>query len=585
MISISIRENVLKGNLDNSYPKKEQPSQIKNIILKEHQKTLLHEMTRLESNRKIKVDDNNFFETNFGIIADKPGSGKSIVVLSLIANSLTSPQKNNIIQDYKNSSEFVIFYKNQELYQSLPVNLIVVNKILINQWENYIKSYTGFKYYIISDIEDTKKTSDFYKEYDIILCCNKFYNDLAIRNFNWTRVIFDDVDTINITKCNTIHSDFMWFISSSVFNICFPNKYYLQNGWVKRTSGITNVGFIREILFQLLNITDISQIFLKNKDNYIKDSYGVPEPKFKYVMCYTPVEINILDNVVNKQIIQMLNAGDKFGALKELGFNVENTDNIIDKILTNINKDINENKDKLLKLQSVEENENDVILLVIKTEKVLNELEEKKKAIIQRIKDENYCIVCCNKIKEKMVMTCCNNSFDFDCIQKMIYYGLSQCPVCREPIKKDTQILIKDHVNELDENIMTKEKITIDIITNGITTNPDSIFLLFSDFDASLEYLKDEFDKIKIECRRISGKITDIYKTIKECKSGSGKIRVVLLNSKQFGSGLNLEFATDIIIYHRMEQDFENQIIGRAQRIGREKPLNVFYLCHKNEVD
>jgi SNF2 family DNA or RNA helicase len=581
MISISLRENVIKGNLDNSYPKLAQPSTITNIILKEHQKTLLASMKGLENSRKVKMNDNEYFETNFGIIADKPGSGKSIVVLSLMADSLKAPSKNNIIQDYKNSSEYVIFYKNQELYQSLPVNLIVVNKILINQWTNYISSYTGFKYYVINDVDDTKKSIEFYKEYDIVLCCNKLYNDLAGRNFNWTRAVFDDVDTINITKCIPIHADFMWFISSSVHNICFPNKYYLQGGWVKRTSGITNVGFIREILFQLLNITDISDIFFKNRDKYIKESFGVPDPVSNFVMCYTPVEINILNNVVNKQIIQMLNAGDKFGALKELGFNVDNTDNIIDKILININKDISEQKEKLLKIEDSDETG-----LIVKTEKLISELEGKKKAIIERIKDEDYCLICSQKIQEKMIMTCCNNSFDFDCIQKMQYYGLSGCPVCREPIKKDKQVLVKDHTKKNtgdEENIKTKEQTTIDIINKGIAKNPESIFLLFSDFDASLEYLKDEFDKIKIEYSKIGGKISDIYKTIKDCNSG--KIRVLLLNSKYYGSGLNLEFATDIIIYHRMEPDFENQIIGRAQRIGRTTPLNVYYLCHKNEID
>ena len=41
--------------------------------------------------------------------------------------------------------------------------------------------------------------------------------------------------------------------------------------------------------------------------------------------------------------------------------------------------------------------------------------------------------------------------------------------------------------------------------------------------------------------------------------------------------------ASDIIIYHEMNIELETQIIGRAQRIGRSEPLNVYYLLHENE--
>ena len=57
-----------------------------------------------------------------------------------------------------------------------------------------------------------------------------------------------------------------------------------------------------------------------------------------------------------------------------------------------------------------------------------------------------------------------------------------------------------------------------------------------------------------------------------------GEIRVLMLNATNYGSGLNLQMATDIIIYHEMNKELETQIIGRAQRIGRTEPLNVYYL-------
>ena len=41
--------------------------------------------------------------------------------------------------------------------------------------------------------------------------------------------------------------------------------------------------------------------------------------------------------------------------------------------------------------------------------------------------------------------------------------------------------------------------------------------------------------------------------------------------------------ASDIIIYHEMTTELQTQIIGRSQRMGRTKQLNVYYLIHDNE--
>ena len=56
-----------------------------------------------------------------------------------------------------------------------------------------------------------------------------------------------------------------------------------------------------------------------------------------------------------------------------------------------------------------------------------------------------------------------------------------------------------------------------------------------------------------------------------------------MLNAVNYGSGLNLQSATDIIIYHELNSELETQVIGRAQRLGRKEGLNVYYLFHENE--
>ena len=49
-------------------------------------------------------------------------------------------------------------------------------------------------------------------------------------------------------------------------------------------------------------------------------------------------------------------------------------------------------------------------------------------------------------------------------------------------------------------------------------------------------------------------------------------------NSKFNSAGINLTETTDIILYHEMTISTQNQIIGRAQRIGRKDPLHIHHL-------
>ncbi len=67
-------------------------------------------------------------------------------------------------------------------------------------------------------------------------------------------------------------------------------------------------------------------------------------------------------------------------------------------------------------------------------------------------------------------------------------------------------------------------------------------------------------------------------------KYKAGEIKCLLLNARFFGSGLNLENTTDIIIYHRMNTELKKQVEGRAQRPGRTCQLKIHELLYENEI-
>ena len=114
-----------------------------------------------------------------------------------------------------------------------------------------------------------------------------------------------------------------------------------------------------------------------------------------------------------------------------------------------------------------------------------------------------------------------------------------------------------------------------------IQDHPAAKILLFSGYDASLSHLEDRFQAEDITYANLSGTQARINKVLRDFKSG--KYRVLFLNARNMGAGLNIESATHVVLYHKMSAELEAQIVGRAVRLGRKEPLSVVHLLHENE--
>jgi SNF2 family DNA or RNA helicase len=56
------------------------------------------------------------------------------------------------------------------------------------------------------------------------------------------------------------------------------------------------------------------------------------------------------------------------------------------------------------------------------------------------------------------------------------------------------------------------------------------------------------------------------------------------MNARHVGAGINLEAATHVVLYHRMNTELEKQVIGRAVRFERSAELRVVHLVHEAET-
>jgi SNF2 family DNA or RNA helicase len=90
-------------------------------------------------------------------------------------------------------------------------------------------------------------------------------------------------------------------------------------------------------------------------------------------------------------------------------------------------------------------------------------------------------------------------------------------------------------------------------------------------------------NKNKMTVRQLTGNIATKNKILEDFRKGT--LNILYLPAYESGSGLNLIEVTDMILYHKMPNGIEDQVVGRCQRLGREKPLNLYKIYFENEIN
>ena len=509
---------LISGNLDSQCKKTSQPINI-SYKLKDHQRRLLYAMEKVEKNNKIY--NNDFDELSIDnkfVVGDEVGSGKSIVLLSLISN-------NNI--NFFHDGKFLVNVLKKKYIQS---NLIIVPHNIIYQWENYISKYTKLRFYTIDKNINLISNVKFYTKYDVIICSSYRYNSLAdiCKGYSWSRVIFDEADNINIPNCQVINGAFNWFISSYIYNLLFPSNNIIINQGIT-SSGIRNLGYIRNFFKAIENNLSLDNIFKnKSRDNFIK------EPIIKIIKCTPP-------NYINKFFTEELNENDDVkNIISKINCDSDNANNIF-KLVSN--KYLNSNK-------------------CISKER-LNFIKNKIKKSKQ-----TTCPICYENENIKTFLSCCNNIICLNCIIKMI--GKINCPICREIIDNNNLYVISNKYKNKKKKIKTKIDEAVKLIKNKNDT-----FIIFSNSRSFLNSIVNELNKCNIEHVKLKGNSNIIKNTISKLKNKL--VKIVLVSSSEY-IGLSLEFINNLIIFNEDYNIEQQKLINRLQCRERYKILNIFMI-------
>ena len=501
-------------------------------------------------------------KTKMGGICDVVGSGKTLMALAIAGYDL-EPQPSSF-----NNGDLIQCSMTTDIYThslSYKITLIVVPHTILAQWRTTINDQTTLRMIVF-----TKKITKI-ENVDIILVSSTMYKDLlhAFPLLAFKRAIFDEADSINIPKCQKPPALFYWFMTATHQKLIYSHQIH-KKGFIRDTFDQTDA-YIKQ------------HVLIKNKDDYVKLSFYIPDYNDILVRYKHAAITSILQSIVSERVQTMICAGDIQGAIDTFGLDTCHPDNIIDAVCQDLRNKLITQKANLVFAQSrTYSAPNGKMIAVKRINEEINKLENSIASIKKKIKESTLDPITYCEIENPVIMTCCKSVFDFESIT--IYLTLKAntlCPICRTPITKKNMVLQTEKQPIIDGECMhgpepfesaNYDKIgNVKHLINDIFANNSKI-IVFSEFDASVEAL----NALHIDYKEVKGTSAHINKVVEWFNVQSDKRKVLFMNSRFCCAGLNLQACTDMIIYHKMSDSLITQIIGRAQRYGRTMPLNVY---------
>lgn len=581
----------------------EQPSGI-NIKLKRHQLTILAkakqlEQGKLENQTNVEIEQ-SFIKTKVGVICDQVGAGKSYVILSLALDD--SPVYND--PTILSCNRGLVVTSTIKPKTVINTSLLVIPHNLCSQWIKYITQFKpDLSYYLVTRNKHFEKIfeTDITPFKLIVVTCT-MYNRLASyiedKRYTLRRIFYDEVDTMSIPACTELDSVFHWFITASYGNLLWPRGQstydYENRRYITTAQGLKNSGFIKGLFCDLKDSLDNNvrtKLFLKNNSEYVQNSLQLPPIDIKKIQCKSMKVMGILNGLVDNHIMNCLNVHDIQGAMQYIHpGNRQSEDSIISLLIDKLDKQVNNYKVRLEYTNLMEfDDQADKEAEIQRLNTKMKETQDRIQAIQDRVKGTNTCPICYDDISTKTVLNCCSNSFCFKCINTWMV-NKKNCPMCKQFIDRQENMFVIDEdkrvtideVEEHSEEIHESNDKMVNLENIIKTAAPNSKFLIFSSLDHPFNEIGVILDRHNKKQAYLKGNNHVIKNIVDNYKSGDTD--VLLINTQYYGSGMNLENTTDVIMFHKFDTEIEKQVIGRAQRYGRNDSLRVWYLLYKNEL-
>jgi hypothetical protein len=367
------------------------------------------------------------------------------------------------------------------------------------------------------------------------------------------------------------------FMNQQYFNVCGVRSPIIRRICGNVGVAAYNIPALTPVLFQS------TRLLIHNSEEFIQSSFQVPDIHHIQILCLTPPDIQVLRSIISEDMMERLHAGDTRGVLEMLGMQSCTESEIIEAVNDTLEKELDTLK-RTYEFKKTLEYASDAAktkALHVYEDRIAR-LGSRISAIEDRIRNiqEQSCPICFDAVIAPSITPCCRNAFCFACICNVLRRS-HICPLCRSTINGIQSIQVVGG-GELVESEPSRIRTKQEEFRAFLKENPEARVLTFSSYDATFGGLSSLLELDGVSHATLTGSQARITKLIRQF--GEGKYRVLFLNAKNMGAGLNIVAATHVVLYHRMSMETKNQIIGRAIRMGRKEPLQVLHLLHGNEI-
>lgn len=223
---------------------------------------------------------------------------------------------------------------------------------------------------------------------------------------------------------------------------------------------------------------------------------------------------------------------------------------------------------------------------------------------IDNINETDTCPICLDDIQnDQIAITKCGHKFCNECIHEFINEiaktSQVKCPKCNIPINtSDIYLLLQNSpqknipITELSSLINEYKSTKIGNILYYIKTNFQNgdKCILFSQWDKMLTKVGNILQQNNINVLYCIGTIYQKKQAISRFQNDNN-YNIICLSSEHCASGINLTSANKIILMEPIygskdyRKDIENQAIGRADRIGQKRPIEIIRFIIKDTIE
>ena len=605
------------------------------ITLWDHQVKMIHRCKEIEATYPV------------GLMTDPPGTGKTHVTISLIADDIPDP-------DFPRKPSLIVVTDN--IYRQWWDSLMMYPKLSCSRFTNY------------SEITGLYFESGILREYDVLLTTPTYYNTIAqiitSERLPIRRLIIDEIDSVSGIMQNTLNTDQIWFISGS-----FQEEL---------------TGCYRPKIQRYQPLRQITCCLDSDEYRILKE---LPEPCYQTHQCKNIYLDLILDGIITSEERACLDAlsFDDLPTEHVSSRNIQDFNVAVKRLRAEMDARRQQHQSKLEAIDiSLSQLRKDLLDLsytdkeretfqeqftILSSEKrrvgiLSTENQDKIDKISQRLRDSKLCMICQEALTKNTKIcatTCCQSIYCFECISTwLVTNNHDSCPYCRATVCMDllgkksvsnlessqvvllcdvveherilqgeTEVLLAerarhaDELVQLDEGLRHQEKklqgeyqskldsqlidnqkryqwvkqwqVEYEKSTRDQSSKLDTlrkILTAISDQDRMII-----FSNYSQTFSQICGILQDmsiLYVTldggnmrdleISLDKYRTGVVQIMMADYSMHGCGINLECTSKIILVHRVDEVTRLQLIARAQRPGRTGQLEIHQLLHRNEI-